>query len=150
MIETLHVSDGVGLAAPQIGISQQILIACPTMRKGEEYVMVNTVIEQKSGKGVANEGCLSLPGISAEILRATELKITFQDRHGKTMTAKIKDFSARVIQHEMDHLNGLLLIDHFQGKRREQLLTQYESAINQKRDSFLGTHASIKKRAPSD
>ena len=130
MIMTMHASDGVGLAAPQVGISQQIFIACPTMRRGEEYVMVNTVIEKKSGTAVAAEGCLSLPGISGEIVRATKLKLTFQDHLGKKHTAEIEDFFARVIQHEMDHLNGILLIDHFKGAQREQLIEKYNTLKN--------------------
>ena len=128
MIVTMHAADGVGLAAPQIGISQQIFIACPTMRHGEEHIMVNAVIEKKSGTAVANEGCLSFPGISGEVVRATELQLTFQDRFGKKHAAEVSDFFARVIQHEMDHLNGILLIDHFKGEKREKLIAQYESA----------------------
>lgn len=128
MIETMHTSDGVGLAAPQIGISQQIFIACPTLRKGEEFVMVNAKIESSSGKEFAAEGCLSLPGISAEIGRATQLILSYQDRHGKKMKLEAEAFFARVIQHEMDHLQGKLLIDHFIGPKREELLVQYEEA----------------------
>jgi peptide deformylase len=130
MIETMHVSDGVGLAAPQIGISQQIFIACPNMRKGEEHVMVNAVIEKRSGSAVAAEGCLSVPGISAEILRATKLLLTFQDRRGHKHTVEVEDFFARVIQHEMDHLNGILLIDHFKGKKREEMIMKYNELKN--------------------
>jgi peptide deformylase len=130
MIETMHVADGVGLAAPQIGISQQIFIACPAMRRGEAHVMVNAVIEKKSGAGVANEGCLSLPGISAEISRATKLRLVFQDRAGKKYAIEVEDFFARVIQHEMDHLAGKLLIDHFSGKKREELIEKYNSLKN--------------------
>ena len=137
MIETMHTADGVGLAAPQIGISQQIFIACPTMRRGEEHVMVNAVIEKKSGSKVASEGCLSLPGISGEIVRATQLRLSFQDRAGRKHTIELEDFFARVIQHEMDHLAGKLLIDHFQGRERERLLTQYDSAKAAKSASKL-------------
>ena len=132
MIATMHGSDGVGLAAPQIGISQQIFIACPTMRQGEEHVMVNAVIEKKSGTAVAAEGCLSMPGISGEIVRAAKLRLNFQNRTGKKYTIEIEDFFARVIQHEMDHLNGKLIIDHFTGAKREALLKQYETLRNQK------------------
>lgn len=128
MIVTMHAADGVGLAAPQIGISQQIFIACPTMRQGEEHIMVNAVIEKKSGTTVANEGCLSFPGISGEVVRAAELRLSFQDRFGRRHVAEAEDFFARVIQHEMDHLNGVLLIDHFEGEKREKLLAQYKSA----------------------
>jgi peptide deformylase len=137
MIETMHVSDGVGLAAPQIGISQQIFIACPTMRRGEEHVMVNVTIETKSGSVVASEGCLSLPGISAEIVRSQKLRLSFQNRHGKKYTVEVADFFARVIQHEMDHLAGILLIDHFSGKERERLLGHYASAKAAKSASKL-------------
>ena len=132
MIETMHVSDGVGLAAPQIGISQQIFIACPTMRRGEAFVMVNALIEKKSGNEVANEGCLSLPGISGEIARATKLQLSFQDRLGKSHTAEITDFFARIVQHEMDHLNGTLLIDHFTGAKRKELIDRYTVLREQK------------------
>ncbi len=125
MIATMHASDGVGLAAPQIGISQQIFIACPTMRHGEEYVMVNAVIEKKSGTTIAPEGCLSMPGISGTVVRAAKLRLAFQDRLGKKCLIEIEDFFARVIQHEMDHLNGILLIDHFKGVVRERLIENY-------------------------
>ena len=130
MITTMHASDGVGLAAPQIGISQQIFIACPTMRHREAHVMVNAVIEKKSGTSVAAEGCLSLPGISGEIVRATKLRLTFQNRFGKKYTLEFEDFFARVIQHEMDHLTGILLFDHFKGEKREQLIANYNALKN--------------------
>ena len=130
MIATMHASAGVGLAAPQIGISQQIFIVCPTMRHGEEHVMANAVIEKKSGTAVAAEGCLSLPGISGEIVRSTKLRLTFQNHLGKKHTIEVEDFFARVIQHEMDHLNGILLIDHFKGAKREQLIANYNTLKN--------------------
>ncbi len=126
MIETAHTADGVGLAAPQIGLSIQLFIACPTMKRGEEFVMVNPVIESTSGQEILTEGCLSFPGISAEVMRATELVVTFQDRHGKRQTVEAYDLFARVVQHEMDHLNGVLLIDHFSGAKREELLAQFQ------------------------
>lgn len=130
MITTMHASDGVGLAAPQIGISQQIFIACPTMRQGEAHVMVNAAVEKKSGTAVAAEGCLSLPGISGDIVRATKLRMSFLDRLGRKHTVEVEDFFARVIQHEMDHLNGILLIDHFKGAKREQMIEKYKTLKN--------------------
>ena len=87
--------------------------------------MINAMIEKKSGTAVAAEGCLSLPGISGEIVRSTKLRLTFQNHLGKKHTIEVEDFFARVIQHEMDHLNGILLIDHFKGAMRERLIENY-------------------------
>ncbi len=133
MIETMYVSDGVGLAAPQIGVSKQIFVMCPTRVPGEEYIVINPVIESSSGKELGLEGCLSLPGISAEVPRATKLKLTYQDQHGKKHTLQAESFFARVIQHEIDHLNGMLIVDRFSFDKRRELLAQYEAAKNRPR-----------------
>ena len=126
MIETMHVEDGVGLAAPQVGVSKRILIACPTIKKGEEYVIVNPEIYETSGQETAVEGCLSLPGISGEVTRAKKIRVRYQDRHGKGHDIEMKDFFARIIQHEMDHLEGMLLIDRLSFHKRQEALSQYQ------------------------
>jgi peptide deformylase len=126
MIETMYVEDGVGIAAPQIGVSKRIFIACPTMKKGEEHVMVNVEILESSGREMGVEGCLSLPGVSGEVPRAKKLKFRYQDRHGKPHEMEVKDFFARVIQHEMDHLDGILLIDRVSFNKRQEILSQYQ------------------------
>lgn len=126
MIETMYVEDGVGIAAPQIGVSKRIFIACPTMKKGEEYVMVNLEILESSGREMGMEGCLSLPGVSGEVARAKKLKVRYQDRFGKPHEMEVKDFFARVIQHEMDHLDGVLLIDRVSFNKRQEILSQYQ------------------------
>ncbi len=126
MIETMHVEDGVGLAAPQIGISKRILIACPTAKQGEEYVMVNPKILESSGREAGPEGCLSLPGITGDVTRFKKIKLQFQDRFGKVITADLRDFFARIIQHEIDHLDGILLIDRLDFNKRQEVLEQYQ------------------------
>ena len=126
MIETMHVEDGVGLAAPQVGVRKRILIACPSMKKGEEYVIVNPVILSSSGHEKGPEGCLSLPGINGEVIRAKKIKLRFQDRNGNAFEAELKDFFARVVQHEMDHLEGILLIDRVDFSKRQELLAAYQ------------------------
>ncbi len=128
MIETMYVEDGVGLAAPQVGVSQQILIASPNQKQGEEYVIVNPKILEKSGQEKGNEGCLSFPGLSAEIVRAKKIRLQYQDRKGKLHEADIKDFFARVIQHEMDHLDGILMIDRVDFAKRHELLSLYQGS----------------------
>lgn len=128
MIHTMHVEDGVGLAAPQVGVSKRVLIACPTAKKGEEHVIVNPEIYETSGSEFGQEGCLSFPGVNAEVLRAKKIKVRYQDRHGKHHDSEITDFFARVIQHEMDHLEGILLIDRIGFNQRQKLLKEYQPA----------------------
>lgn len=126
MIETMVAEDGVGLAAPQVGISKRILIACPTLTRGEEYVFVNPEILEARGRELGLEGCLSLPGISGEIARAKTIRFRALDRNGKPLEIQIKDFFARIIQHEVDHLNGILLIDRVDFNKRQELLAAYQ------------------------
>ncbi len=126
MAETMFVEDGVGLAAPQVGVSKRILIAAPTMKNGEEFVIVNPEIYESAGREVGVEGCLSLPGIAGEVARATKIRIRYQDRNGKAHDVQIKDFFARIVQHEIDHLDGVLLIDRVDFDKRQELLAQYK------------------------
>lgn len=127
MVETMWVEDGVGLAAPQVGISKRVLVAAPTVKKGEEYIMINPEIISSQGREAGIEGCLSLPGLSGEVPRAKKIKCRFQDRFGKTHEIEAKDFFARIIQHEIDHLDGVLLIDRVDFAQRQALLGQYQS-----------------------
>lgn len=126
MVETMYVEDGVGLAAPQVGVSKRVLIACPTMKQGQEFIIVNPVISNPKGKVTAAEGCLSFPGISGEIERAKEIHLAFQDRHGKHHEMDIKDFFARILQHENDHLDGILFIDRVHFSKRQKMLSEYQ------------------------
>ncbi len=126
MIETMYLEDGVGLAAPQVGISKRILIASPSMKPGEEFVIVNPEIYESHGRELGSEGCLSLPNISGEIYRAKQIRVRYQDRQGKLQDKEIKDFFARIIQHEVDHLDGVLLIDRLDFDKRQAALAQYQ------------------------
>ncbi len=127
MIETMYVEDGVGIAAPQIGVSKRIFIACPTMKRGEEFVVVNPEILEAKGHEVGAEGCLSLPGVSGDIPRAKKVRFRFHDRAGKVQEMEVKDLFARIIQHELDHLDGILLIDRVDFNQRQQILAQYQT-----------------------
>lgn len=126
MIETMHVEDGVGLAAPQIGVSKRIFIACPDAKPGAEYVMVNPEIYEALGQERDVEGCLSLPGICGEVVRAKKIRVRYQDRDGQLHDITARDFFARVIQHELDHLDGILLIDRVNFHERQKLLSEYQ------------------------
>ena len=126
MIETMYQEDGVGIAAPQVGISKRIFIASPSMTRGEEYVFINPEIADAKGRELGLEGCLSLPGISGEIPRAKIIKFRALDRNGNPVEMEVKDFFARIIQHELDHLNGILLIDRVDFDKRQELLAAYQ------------------------
>lgn len=109
MVLTMRKTKGVGLAAPQIGISRRFIVA----DIGEGVVkLANPEIVQSSGRERMEEGCLSVPGESVEIERATKIVAKGLDAKGEPLTIIAEGLLARVIQHEIDHLNGKLIIDH--------------------------------------
>ncbi len=126
MIKTMQIEDGVGLAAPQIGVSKRILVALPSEKRDDTHVLVNPEILESSGREMGLEGCLSLPGISGEVARAKKIKVRYQNRNGEWHEMQARDFFARVIQHEMDHLEGVLLIDRVDFNKRQELLAAYQ------------------------
>lgn len=107
MFETMYEAEGVGLAAPQIGIAEQIAVVDIGDETGQ-LVLINPVIKNASGSQSGPEGCLSFPGLFGEVERPFEVTVTAQDVNGKEFTLKASDFLARAIQHEIDHLHGIL------------------------------------------
>ncbi len=117
MVETMRDAQGVGLAAPQIGLRKRIsVVEYPddlenpekTMRR---YELINPKILKSKGKEIGQEGCLSIPGYAADVERPTFVTVRFQDRHGKEVRLKAYDWLARIIQHEIDHLDGKLMLE---------------------------------------
>ncbi|MDP9728430.1 peptide deformylase [Alicyclobacillus tolerans] len=111
MAETMYHAEGIGLAANQIGIAKRIVV----MDIGKEsglIEMVNPEIIEKSGTQRSVEGCLSLPGISGEVTRAAYVRVRALNRQGETFEIEAKDLLARCIQHEIDHLDGILFTDY--------------------------------------
>lgn len=117
MLETMRESAGVGLAAPQIGLSQRItVVEYPDDEDDPEntmrtYELVNPEILRSKGSEVGQEGCLSIPGLAADVRRATYVLVRAQDRNGKEFRLKAYDWLARIIQHEVDHLLGVMMTD---------------------------------------
>lgn len=122
MIATLEVSNGVGLAAPQIGAPLQLAIISTPPDEDEDgndipdsrqqYIIINPEIVWESRELVDGiEGCLSIPGYVGEVTRHQAIRIRAQDRHGKKIKLKVTDWTARIFQHEIDHLNGVLYLD---------------------------------------
>ncbi|MFH1612046.1 MAG: peptide deformylase [bacterium] len=111
MIKTMDTNNGIGLAAPQIGKSLQIAVIRPDVSENA-FVLINPKIIKKSiRKDVVEEGCLSLPNIAIKVKRPIQITITATDLNNQPITIKIKGILARVIQHEIDHLKGILIVD---------------------------------------
>lgn len=113
MYERMVASNGVGLAAPQVGIKQRILVLNPAGERGEgDLTLINPEILELSGpKAFHEEGCLSFPGIYADVERPEKCKVRAQDVKGETFEMDFDGFLSRIIQHEYDHLEGVLLVD---------------------------------------
>lgn len=108
LADTLYNAKGAGLAAPQIGVSKRVVV----VDIGEGlYELINPEIISSSGQETDTEGCLSIPGIIGDVTRATTVKIRYMDRNGKEKSLIAKDMLARAMQHEIDHLEGILYID---------------------------------------
>jgi peptide deformylase len=119
MVETLTAAPGVGLAANQVGTPLRIIV----IRIPEEedvITLINPEIVEKKGERCVMEGCLSIPGYQAEITRSESVKVRAKDRHGKLVRKKATELLAQALEHEIDHLNGILYIDYLQDK--DQLL----------------------------
>jgi len=122
LLDTMRASPGcVGLAAPQIGVSQRVAVIDLRGHKKAplnhgEVVLVNPIIESRGDSDVAREGCMSVPDYTGEVRRATSLVLRWQDARGESFTDAFSGFEARAVQHELDHLDGLLFLDRAAGR----------------------------------
>ncbi|ABV33258.1 MULTISPECIES: peptide deformylase [Pseudothermotoga] len=115
LFETMYATDGIGLAAPQIGVSLRIFV----MDDGKPRVFINPEIIYKSEeKEIAEEGCLSVPEVFEDVERSKEVTVRYMNEHGEEVEESFVDYSARVVQHEYDHLQGVLFIDLIPSSRR--------------------------------
>ncbi len=118
MIETMRAAPGVGLAAPQVAVSERVIVVeYPENEEDEEaepklYVLVNPEIVKASNETIVGvEGCLSIPNIVGEVERTQAITVKGRNRHGQPVRLKLKDWTARIFQHEIDHVNGVLFTD---------------------------------------
>ena len=126
MIQTMYAEGGVGIAAPQVGVSKRIFVASPEAKPDEEMVFINPVIFKATGEQIGLEGCLSLPDVSGEVRRAKTIEFEYLDLKGKKQQGKALNFLARIFQHELDHLDGKLLIDRVDFDQRQEILSGYQ------------------------
>ena len=124
MFETMYKAPGIGLAAPQVGVSERLIVL--DVAEGEErrpMTMVNPELVWRSGdRGVAEEGCLSLPGQYADVTRPQAIKVRFLDEDGVERELEADGLLARCVQHEIDHLDGILFVDHLTALKRNMIM----------------------------
>lgn len=119
MLQSMYSADGIGLAAPQVAVQKQlIVIDCePDNAANPPLVLVNPTIKSFSKDlCVAQEGCLSIPGVYLDVIRPSAVEVTFKDESGRPQTLQATDLLSRCIQHEIDHLNGVLFVDRVENK----------------------------------
>lgn len=114
MLQTMYSEDGVGLAAPQVGVNKQLLVIDedPENEESAPLILINPKILSYSDEmAKGQEGCLSIPGVYLDVIRPAAVEVSFKDESGKPRKLKADDLLARIIQHEMDHLQGVLFVD---------------------------------------
>tara|TARA_B100001564_G_scaffold353169_1_gene361706 strand:+ start:1308 stop:1805 length:498 start_codon:yes stop_codon:yes gene_type:complete len=123
MFETMHSVNGIGLAATQIGISKRVAVIDISQEKNEPFIIINPEIEilNTSKNEDYDEGCLSVPGFFETISRPSDIKLTYQDLNGEKKEIKPEGLLTKVVQHELDHLNGRLFVDHISELKRRRI-----------------------------
>lgn len=123
MFETMDAARGVGLAANQVGLARRIAVVDAD---GRRFAMVNPVIVEAEGRSTAEEGCLSVPEIYGDVTRPERVVLEALDRDGRPFRLEADGLAARAIQHEIDHLDGILFLDHLSLMKRKVLLARWK------------------------
>ena len=145
MLETMYATSGIGLAAPQVGISQRVLIMDIEQPdeggKGKPLYFVNPEIIWSSEElNVYSEGCLSLPGQYAQVERPKKVRVKYLDYDGKRQEVEADGLLATCLQHEMDHLNGVLFIDHLSTLKRDMVLRKLKKFTRDNAEDLSLSH----------
>jgi peptide deformylase len=128
MIDTMYAAPGVGLAATQIGVPSRVFVADVSAGRDRNglVVMINPTIVQREGMQLEEEGCLSLPGFNATVVRPARTIVRGLDRHGNEQTIEGTGLLARAFQHELDHLEGVLFVDRLRGIKRDLIVRRIQ------------------------
>lgn len=126
MYETMYAANGVGLAATQVNVHKRVLVADMSEGRDEPLTLINAEILEKDGQQVYQEGCLSFPGIYADVTRALKVKVKANDVDGNEIIVEAEGPLAVCIQHEMDHLAGKVFVDYLSTLKRSMLLKRME------------------------
>ena len=128
LLETMRDAPGIGLAANQVGIPLQVAVI---ELEGTIHELINPQIVKASGEVIDWEGCLSIPGFVAEVTRHQKVTVKAKDRHGKEFRIKGEDLLARALQHEIDHLNGILYIDYLESLEELVRVSEHADEVNE-------------------
>jgi peptide deformylase len=121
MFETMYAAPGIGLAATQVDWHHQLIVIDVSEAQNERHVFINPQILQKHGKATGQEGCLSVPSIYDDVVRAERVRVRFQDADGATHEKELDGLLGVCLQHEMDHLNGKLFVDYLSELKRQRI-----------------------------
>ncbi|OGN89659.1 MAG: peptide deformylase [Chloroflexi bacterium RBG_13_46_9] len=118
MKETLSAANGVGLAAPQVGVSLRVIVVSIQHedKEKEEHCLINPEVIRRTGERTVNEGCLSIPGYVGEIVRSMQVRVKGMDETGKQVKIVAEDLLGEALEHEIDHINGILYVDHLESQ----------------------------------
>jgi peptide deformylase len=124
MIETMYAAPGIGLAAPQVGVPLRVAVVDLSLGKrgGELFTLVNPEFVEREGMQLEEEGCLSVPGFNATVARPARVVVRALDRTGASHIVEGTNLLARALQHELDHLDGLLFLDRLRGIKRDLIV----------------------------
>lgn len=128
MLATMYEAPGIGLAAPQVGVLRRLIVMDPTKDEAPKspILMVNPeILERSEEMRVHDEGCLSIPDFTAEIERPAKTRVSYIDPQGKKQEAKLEGIWSTLVQHEIDHLNGVLFIDYLSRLKREMVVRKF-------------------------
>lgn len=131
MLETMYSAPGIGLAAPQVGVNTRLIVVDITAghEEGHQFVLVNPEVTEFSGKQKEEEGCLSIPGLTATVERPSWVRVRAQDLEGNEFEIEADELLARVLCHEIDHLEGILYLDRLSPLKRDLLKRKIKKLI---------------------
>ena len=137
MVETMHAAPGVGLAANQVGVPLQLAVIDLSSRENEEQrhpllVIINPELIAMEGSVLEEEGCLSIPDYAEKVRRAARVKVRAQDRTGKQFELEAEGLMAKALQHEIDHLNGLLFVDRLSSLKKHLFKRRFRKTLTEK------------------
>jgi peptide deformylase len=151
MLETMYANDGVGLAAPQVGVSQRVIVMDihqpkdpglePQQRRTKPQYFVNPEIAWASEDlRIYNEGCLSVPGQYADVVRPDKVRVKYIDYDGKNQEIEADALLATCLQHEMDHLDGILFVDHLSTLKRDIVMRKLKKFTRENEEDLAKSH----------